>query len=249
MSDAQGRRPIAVIPARGGSKRIPRKNVRDFAGKPMLAWSIEAAHATGCFGRVIVSTDDEEVAAVAIRHGAEVPFRRPHDLSDDHATTTAVIAHASCWIESQGLCPSAICCIYATAPMIAPSDILAGFRLIAGGGWRFVFSATRFEAPVQRGFERMPDGGLRMLWPEQFAVRSQDLPAVYHDAAQFYWGLPEAWQAQERIFDRASTCVEIPGWRSVDVDTEDDWIRAELLFRAAHPGPRGGEGVPGPGAP
>lgn len=224
--------PIAVIPARGGSKRIPRKNVRDFAGKPMIVWSIEAALAARCFSRVIVSTDDEEVAAIATRHGAEVPFRRPPRLADDFATTAAVIAHATEWIESQGLCPSAICCIYATAPMIDPVDVLAGFRRIAGGGWRFVFSATRFEAPVQRGFECLPDGSLRMLWPEAFAARSQDLPAVFHDAAQFYWGLPAAWKAQERIFDRMSTCIEIPAWRSVDIDSEDDWIRAELLFRA-----------------
>ena len=236
--------PIAVIPARGGSKRIPRKNVRDFAGQPMVAWSIRAALSAGCFGRVIVSTDDDEVAEVAQRFGAEVPFRRPDELADDHATTSAVMAHAVGWSSSQGLRPSAVCCIYATAPMLDESELAEGLRLIGDPRWRFVFAATRFEAPVQRGFERMPDGGLRMLWPDKFATRSQDLTAVYHDAAQFYWGLPDAWLAQERIFDRASTFVEIPGWRSVDIDTEEDWIRAELLFKAAREPRHPGQGAP-----
>lgn len=236
--------PIAVIPARGGSKRIPRKNVRKFAGRPMIAWSIEAAASSGCFGRIVVSTDDDEVAEVARGLGAEVPFRRPPELADDHATTSAVMAHATGWASSQGLRPSAICCIYATAPLMHGPDLAEGLRAMGERRWRFVFAATRFEAPVQRGFERLPDGGLRMLWPEKFATRSQDLPAVYHDAAQFYWGLPDAWAAQERIFDRASTFVEIPAWRSVDIDTEDDWIRAELLFRAVRAEPRPGHRAP-----
>jgi pseudaminic acid cytidylyltransferase len=225
-------RPIAVIPARGGSKRIPRKNVREFAGQPMIAWPIQAALSSGCFDRVIVSTDDDEVARVSRSFGADVPFRRPAELSDDHATTSAVMAHAMDWASSHGLQPSAACCIYATAPMLDESELAEGLRLIGDPRWRFVFSATRFEAPVQRGFELLPGGGLQMLWPDKFAVRSQDLPAVYHDAAQFYWGLPNAWRAQERIFGRTSTFVEIPRWRSVDIDTEEDWVRAELLFRA-----------------
>lgn len=233
-------RPIAVIPARGGSKRIPRKNVREFAGQPMIAWPIQAALASGCFDRVIVSTDDDEVARVSRHFGAEVPFRRPDELSDDHATTSAVMAHAMDWAASQGLQPLAVCCIYATAPLLDVSELAEGLRLIGDPRWRFVFAATRFEAPVQRGFERLADGGIQMLWPDKFAVRSQDLPAVYHDAAQFYWGLPDAWRKQERIFDRDSTLVEIPRWRSVDIDTEEDWVRAELLFRAVresrHPG-------------
>lgn len=225
--------PLAVIPARGGSKRVPRKNIREFGGRPMIAWAIEAALEAGCFGRVIVSTDDEEVAKIAMQHGAEVPFLRPPELADDYATTSAVISHATRWARSERLRPTSVCCIYATAAMISPRDILEGFRLIETGRWRFVFAATKFETPVQRGFELLENGGLQMLWPESFACRSQDLPVVFHDAAQFYWGLPEAWNSLERIFDRMSTCVEIPGWRGVDIDTEEDWIRAELLFRAA----------------
>jgi len=225
--------PIAVIPARGGSKRVPRKNVREFAGEPMIARSIKAAIDSGCFGRIIVSTDDDEVADVARRFGAEVPFRRPEELANDHATTSAVMAHAAEWTASQGLRPRAICCIYATAPLVAPGDIAEGLRRQVQGGWRFVFTATRFEAPVQRGFQRSSGGGVEMLYPDQYSTRSQDLPTIYRDAAQFYWGLPECWRAGERIFDRFSAFIEIPSWRSVDIDTEDDWIRAELLFRLA----------------
>jgi pseudaminic acid cytidylyltransferase len=231
--------PIAIIPARGGSKRVPRKNVREFAGKPMIAWAIEAARASGCFGRVIVSTDDDGVAGLAAGLGAEVPFRRPAELADDHATTSAVLAHAVRWAHAERLRPSAVCCIYATAPLLRPEEIREGGRILGSGDWDFVFAATRFEAPVQRGFERLPDGGLRMLWPELFSARSQDLPPVFHDAAQFYWGTPEAWLAQRPIFGARSTVVEIPHWRSVDIDTEDDWRRAEALFAAlAGTGPR-----------
>lgn len=239
MSQSPEQQPIAVIPARGGSKRIPRKNVREFAGKPMIAWSIEAARSAGCFGRIIVSTDDDEIASVAVRFGAEVPFRRPEPLANDHATTSEVIAHATDWARSCELRPPAICCIYATAPLVAECDIREGLRLITEGGWRFVFSATRFEAPVQRGFERLQSGGLRMMWPNLYKVRSQDLTAVYHDAGQFYWGLPDAWRNEEPIFGRASTIVDVPRWRSVDIDTEDDWTRAEYLFKATRPSSQG----------
>jgi N-acylneuraminate cytidylyltransferase len=223
--------PIAVIPARGGSKRLPRKNVRPFAGRPIIAWSIDAALRSGCFSRIIVSTDDEEIAKVASAHGAEVPFRRPPELADDHATTSAVIAHAVRWALGEGLRPAAACCLYATAPFLTPSDIREGSRRLASGGLDFVFAATQFESPVQRGFERLPDGGLRMLWPELFTARSQDLAPVFHDAAQFYWGTPDAWTEQRAIFGPRSAFVEIPRWRSVDIDTEDHWIHAELLFR------------------
>jgi pseudaminic acid cytidylyltransferase len=223
---------IAVIPARGGSKRVPRKNVRSFNGRPMIAWSIDAARASGCFGRVIVSTDDDEICEVSLRCGAEVPFTRPASLADDHATTASVIAHALEWAGTAGLVPQSACCIYATAPFLRPADIIAGKRLLDAGSRDFVFAATRFEAPVQRGFERLEDGSLRMLWPERFGARSQDLPPVFHDAAQFYWGTPEAWKAQLPVFGARSTFVEIPRWRSADIDTEEDWRRAELLAAA-----------------
>jgi pseudaminic acid cytidylyltransferase len=222
---------IAVIPARGGSKRIPRKNIRLFAGKPMISYSIECARRSGLFERIIVSTDDDEIAAVAREFGAEVPFTRPSALADDHAGTTDVVAHAVEWFGGRGISVSDVCCIYATAPLIRSEDLVEGFRLMQTGRWRFVFSATRYVAPVHRAFRRAGGGGLEMLFPENFTARSQDLPEVLHDAGQFYWGRPEAWLNREKVFDRGSTVVEIPAWRVQDIDTEEDWRYAEAMAK------------------
>lgn len=223
---------IAVIPARGGSKRIPRKNIRDFRGKPMIAWSIEAARAAGLFDHIIVSTDDAEITAIARACGAEVPFVRPPELSDDHAGTTPVIAHATRWAMDQGWPLEAVCCVYATAPFLRPDDIRKGWDALSAGDWHFAFSATDFAAPVFRAFRETPSGGVEMFWPEHFTTRSQDLPLALHDAAQFYWGRPSAWLANERIFCAHSTLVRLPRWRVVDIDTEDDWRRAEVMATA-----------------
>jgi pseudaminic acid cytidylyltransferase len=220
---------VAVIPARGGSKRIPRKNIRLFAGKPMIGYSIESARRSGLFDQVVVSTDDEEISAVAREFGAEVPFARPSALADDHAGTTEVIAHAVDWFTGRNIVVSAVCCIYPTAPFIRSEDLNEGLRLLQTGRWRYVFSATRFVAPVHRAFRRTADGGLEMLFPEHFKTRSQDLPDVLHDAGQFYWGKPEAWLSRAKVFDRDSTVVPIPPWRVQDIDTEEDWQRAEAM--------------------
>jgi pseudaminic acid cytidylyltransferase len=220
---------VAVIPARGGSKRIPRKNIREFAGKPMIAYSIDCAQQSGLFDRIIVSTDDAEISSAALKLGAEAPFARPIALADDHATTTVVIAHAIEWLQSEGTAASAVCCIYATAPFMRAEDLAEGWRLLQTGRWHYVFAATRFVASVHRSFVQADDGGLEMLFPEQFNTRSQDLPAVLHDAAQFYWGRPEAWLEGARVFDRHSTVVSIPPWRVQDIDTEEDWLQAEAM--------------------
>jgi N-acylneuraminate cytidylyltransferase len=220
---------IAVIPARGGSKRIPRKNIRSFRGKPIIAWSIDAATATGLFEHVIVSTDDAEIAHVAKKHGAEVPFQRPAELSDDYVGTTEVIAHATRWAMAAGWQPSAVCCIYATAPFISVQDVERGLEALQSGNWAYAFSATEFAASVFRAFRRRSDGGVEMLFPEHFGTRSQDLPEALHDAGQFYWGPPSSWLAGKRIFDRQSFPVIIPRWRVQDIDTEQDWIRAEIM--------------------
>src|SRR5512143_2566251 len=151
---------IAVIPARGGSKRIPRKNIKQFSGKPMIAWSIEAAKASGLFDRIIVSTDDAEIADVAGQWGAEVPFVRPDALSDDHAGTTAVVAHATQWAMDEGIHPVAVCCIYATAPFIRLDDLRHGWEALNSGDWDYVFTATEFPAPIFRAFQEMADGGI-----------------------------------------------------------------------------------------
>ena len=184
---------MAVIPARGGSKRIARKNVRMFHGRPMLAWSIEAARACGLFEQIVVSTDDAQIAEVACQCGATSPFVRPASLADDHTGTTAVVAHAVGWAREQGLEPDAVCCVYATAPFLRATDLVRGLETLRSGDWSYAFSATDFAAPIFRAFRQLSDGGLEMFHPEHFATRSQDLPVALHDAAQFYWGTPDAW--------------------------------------------------------
>ncbi len=220
---------IAIIPARGGSKRIPRKNIKNFFGKPMIAWSIETAIASGLFDRVMVSTDDQEIAEVARHYGAEVPFLRPADLSNDYAGTTEVIAHAIQWLIDQGLAVSAVCCIYATAPFVQVKDLIEGLQALESGCWSYAFSATDFAAPIFRAFTENPNGGVEMFFPEHFLTRSQDLPRALHDAGQFYWGQPSAWLEGKRIFDRHSMPIIIPRWYVQDIDNEEDWIRAEML--------------------
>jgi N-acylneuraminate cytidylyltransferase len=220
---------LAVIPARGGSKRIPRKNIKAFNGKPMIAWSIEAAKSSGLFERIIVSTDDVEIAEVAKQWGAEIPFMRPEELSNDHAGTTPVIAHATQWALAQGLDVEAVCCIYATAPFVQVEDLRNGWESLTSGDWDYAFTVTDFAAPIFRAFKETEDGGIEMFYPEHFATRSQDLPVALHDAGQFYWGRPAAWIEGKRIFDQRSQPVVIPRWRVQDIDTPDDWARAEIV--------------------
>jgi pseudaminic acid cytidylyltransferase len=223
---------IAVIPARGGSKRIPRKNIRNFCGKPMIAWSIEAAKDSGLFDHVIVSTDDAEIAQVAKEWGAEVPFVRPDELSNDHAGTTEVIAHAAQWALDKGFGVDAVCCIYATAPFVQVDDLKRGLAALESGDWAYAFTVTDFAAPIFRSFKQTAEGGIEMFYPEHFLTRSQDLPTALHDAGQFYWGRPSAWIEGKRVFDQGSIPVIIPRWRVQDIDTVEDWLRAELMFRA-----------------
>ncbi|MEH6447881.1 MAG: pseudaminic acid cytidylyltransferase [Oleispira sp.] len=220
---------VAIIPARGGSKRIPRKNIKDFFGKPMIAWSIEAAKKSEIFDRIIVSTDDEEIAAIARKWGAEVPFMRPADLSDDHTATIPVIAHAVKWLISQGVEVGSVCCIYATAPFILEQDVEAGLKKLNSGKWSYCFSATEYSAPIFRSFKKLETGGVEMFYPDNFNSRSQDLPKALHDAGQFYWGHADSWLSNGVFFCESSSLIEIPRWRVQDIDTEDDWYRAELL--------------------
>ena len=220
---------IAIIPARGGSKRIPRKNIKTFCGKPMIAWSIEAAKKANLFDRIIVSTDDEEIAEVAKKWGAEVPFMRPAELSNDFAGTTEVITHATKWAQDQGWLLEAVCCIYATAPFVRQNDLQRGLDALRSGPWAYAFTAAEYAAPVFRSFKQVESGGIEMFFPEHFSTRSQDLPMALHDAGQFYWGRPNAWLSGARIFDRHSTPVFIPRWRVQDIDTVDDWVRAEMM--------------------
>ena len=229
---------LAVIPARGGSKRIPRKNIKPFCGKPMIAWSIEAALASGCFDRVIVSTDDEEIAAVAREYGAEVPFMRSAELADDYAGTTPVIRDAI--LRYAELCemPTFVCCLYATAPFVQPADLQQGLATLQqADDAAYAFSVTSFPAPIQRALRVNQQGRVEMFQPENFHTRSQDLEPAFHDAGQFYWGRSQAWIAEQIIFSSHSLPVVLPSYRVQDIDTPDDWIRAEHLleiFKKSH---------------
>jgi len=220
---------IAVIPARGGSKRVPRKNLRTFVGKPMIAWTIEAALRSGVFDAVLVSTDDQEIAETAERWGAQVPFHRPSELADDYATTADVMTHAVAWATSKHQALHAVCCLYATAPFIDEADIRRGLLELTSSDWDYVFTATEYASSVFRAFKTTDDGGVSMLFPEHLGTRSQDLPEVLHDAAQFYWARPGTWLAQRPIFGHRSKPLRLPRWRVQDIDTMADWELAERL--------------------
>lgn len=223
---------IAIIPARGGSKRIPRKNIKDFHGKPLIAYSIEAALNSGCFDKVIVSTDDAEIADIARKYKAEVPFVRPAALSGDFTGTTPVMRHAIEWVQENEGTVEYACCIYATAPFIISQDLVKGFDLITQNNLDYAFSVTSYPFPIQRAIRITQNGTVSMLNPECFSTRSQDLEEVWHDAGQFYWGRAEAWCKGKKIFDKRTAPVILPRYRVQDIDTFEDWIRAELLFHA-----------------
>jgi len=222
---------LCIIPARGGSKRIPRKNVRPFRGLPMIAWSIQAALASGCFDQVVVSTEDHEIAALAREFGASVPFLRPAALADDFVGTTDVVVHTIEELTSGDGGPSLVCCLYATAPFVRPEDLRSGHALwLAQQPSRPVFTATTYPFPVQRAFVMNADGGAEMLQPDCYQMRSQDLPEAYHDAGQFYWADRTQWLGRPR-FSRGAVPLILPRWRVQDVDTEEDWRQAELLHQ------------------
>lgn len=226
---------VAVIPARGGSKRIPRKNIRPFLGKPLLAYSIEVAFAAQCFDQVMVSTDDEEIAAVAHQYGAATPFTRPRDLADDFATTGSVVRHAVTYYDDINVKLDYICCLYATAPLLTADLIQEGLNKLQDKTQNpplaYVFSAARFSYPIQRALSVDSNGRVSMRQPELYTARSQDLEESYHDAGQFYWGTAEAFRRELPIFETHSTTVLIPPHRVQDIDTEEDWLRAEQLYK------------------
>ena len=198
----------------------------------MIGWSIEVALKSGCFDKVVVSTDDAKIAEVARDFGAEVPFIRPADLSDDHATTVPVIAHATAWYQAQGHTPTDVCCLYATAPFVQVDDLQKGFAQLQSSGAQYGFSATDFGFPIQRAMYLSDTGRVAMLHPEHANTRSQDLQETYHDAGQFYWGRAQAWLDQLPLMGGDAEIIYLPSYRVQDIDTEADWRRAELLFQA-----------------
>lgn len=224
---------VAVIPARGGSKRIPRKNIRLFAGKPILAYSVAAARESGLFHRILVSTEDEEIAAVARECGAEVPFMRPAELADDHVGADAVFLHALEWLEARGQPADYACCIQATAPLLEAGDLRAGYEKMREAGAAASMAVAPFRYPIFRAMKVNERGRLQMIWPEHRGSRSQDLPVAYQDAAQFYWVEVARYEVlREKIWDEAVPIV-LPAGRVQDIDTLEDWELAERLFEAA----------------
>jgi pseudaminic acid cytidylyltransferase len=223
---------VAIIPARGGSKRIPNKNTRLFAGKPIIAYSIEAAQLTGLFDRVVVSTDSEHIAQVARQFGAEVPFLRPAELSDDHTPTAPVVAHTLHWLAASGCPADHACCIYATAPFVRPEYVTEGYRLLTEQQVSSVFSVTPFPFPIFRALQIAADGHMAMFWPHYELTRSNDLPAAYHDAGQFYWLTCAAFLQDQKMYGRDALPVILPRYLVQDIDTPEDWETAEHMFHA-----------------
>lgn len=222
---------IALIPARGGSKRIPKKNIRDFLGKPIIAYTIEAAQRSGCFDRIIVSTDCPEIKKVALEYGAEVPFERPDDIADDYSTAIDVIKHTITWAQKDDIDFDLICCLYATAPFMRSTDIIAGENMLLNEpSANYAMTVTSFPFPIQRGV-MVKNNRLEMFQPEHFLTRSQDLEESYHDAAQIYWGRPNAFLKDIPVLSDTAMPIILPRHFAQDIDTEEDWIRAELLYK------------------
>ena len=222
---------FAIIPARGGSKRIPRKNVKHFCGQPMIAYAIKAARESGLFDRIIVSTDDHEIAALAVEYGAEVPFHRSKDLADDHSGILPVIQDA---IRRAGILEGCVVPIYATVPMLKGSDIRSAYLIwTRSGQGRILIPAAKYAYPVFRSFTCDDEGEAKMLFPECYGMRSQDLPEVHHDAALFYMAEANEWLNSTAIYRKQTLVLKVNHQMVCDIDTEDDWRRAELLYNLA----------------
>lgn len=220
---------IAIIPARGGSKRIPGKNSKVFCGKPMIAWAIGYALESKIFDKVIVSTDDVQISMVARAAGAETPFVRPADLADDLTPTVPVIAHAVDTCQDMGWDIEYACCIYPCVPFLQTFDLVEAFKLMQETGANFAYPVTDYAHPIQRAMRRLPAGHMQFLQPENELARTQDLEKSYHDTGQFYWGKASAWKARMKMHT-AGVGMVVPNWRVVDIDNAEDWKRAELLY-------------------
>jgi len=224
---------VALIPARAGSKRIPGKNIKPFAGQPIIAYSIKTAAASGLFSRIIVSTDSAEIAAVARSYGAQTPFMRPSGLADDFTPTADVVLHALNWLKAHESLPEFFCCIYATAPFLQPEYLKAGFeRLRDAADAATAFSVTSFAYPIFRALELDAYGRLKMIWPEHLETRSNDLPEAHHDAGQFYWGRCRQFLTEKSLFSKNAVPVILPRYLVQDIDTPEDWKTAEYMFNA-----------------
>jgi pseudaminic acid cytidylyltransferase len=222
---------LCVIPARGGSKRITRKNIKSFCGQLMIGYSIKAAITSKCFDEIIVSTDDSEIAEIAKSFGASVPFMRPDELANDYTATIPVIKHAIEWFDDQGQPPYEVCCLYATAPFVSAGVIRRAYEQMQSTKADYCFTTTSFAFPIQRAIKITAENRIEMFYPEHFETRSQDLEESYHDAGQFYWGKAEAFKQQKSLFSKGATPYILPRHLVQDVDTPEDWKRAELMYQ------------------
>ena len=221
---------VAIITARGGSKRIPHKNIKEFCGKPILAYSIEAALASGVFDRVMVSTDDEEIAEVARKYGAEVPFLRSEKTANDYATTKDVLEEVLAEYEKRGEHFDTLCCIYPTAPFITPDRLSEAMRLLEEKKGDTLLPVVRFSFPPQRCVVQDAEGYLKFKWPEYRNSRSQDLEPYYHDAGQFYCLRVSSFLAQQNLIMEKAVPMELPETEVQDIDNEEDWKLAEMKY-------------------
>lgn len=222
---------IAIIPARGGSKRILKKNIRNFNGEPIIAYSIKAALKSGIFDSVIVSTDCSEIADISKSYGAEVPFMRKEELANDHVGIHKVITDCINSLIKINKNYEYVCCIYATAPLINIEDLVEGYNKVLIDKDKFVIASTNYSYPVQRSFFRNSQGEIEMLFPKHFNSRSQDLKKIKHDAGQFVWASSKTWMKGQVPFGSNYEIVELPSWRVQDIDDLEDWSRAELIYK------------------
>jgi len=222
---------IAIIPARGGSQRIPRKNIKYFLGRPMISYPIDVLRGTDLFDRIIVSTDDQEIAEVALESGAEVPFIRPAALADNHTGTGEVVQHALEWLLEHGEKVEHVCCVYATTPFLSARYLMQGWEAMRAGG-RVAFAVSSFSYPIQRAFKLLKSGGVEPFYPQYMPCRSQDLEPGYHDAGQFYWWDLDAFFSGISVFSETAKPIVLPRHRVQDIDDEEDWQRAEFMYRA-----------------
>ncbi len=222
---------IAIIPARGGSKRIPRKNIKLFAGKPMIAHAIGIAQNSGLFDHIVVSTDDDEISHIATEYGAESPFVRPAELADDHTATVPVIAHAVSTCLALGWPVDQVCCIYPAVPFMQKDDLVAALHRLETNDISYVFPVAAYPSAIQRALRQLPNGLMEPFYSQYATTRTQDLEPAFYDVGQFYWGLAQSWLEGKTIHRHGAGLV-IPNWRVIDIDTAEDWQRAELMYTA-----------------
>jgi len=224
---------IAIIPARGESKRIPRKNIKLFHGKPLIAYSIETALKSQLFEKVVVSTDDEEIANIAKEYGAEVPFLRPKELADDFTSSGDAVKHTLKQLQEQGEAYNFLCTIYATAPLLQVEYLKEGLEKLQQSDAHMVFSVTSMPFPIQRTFKITQKGRCEMFTPEYYASRSQDLEEAYQDAGQFYWENLHN-KLTDIPFGKDSIPIILPRHLVQDIDTLEDWKRVELMYKTIY---------------